>query len=235
MRRIEIDPFDIEAQKHLEELIQKGNIEENMQNAMEYTPESFARVIMLYIDATVNNTPVKAFVDSGAQMTIMSKACAEKCGLMRLLDTRFSGVAKGVGTAKILGRIHLTKMIIGKSHFDVTITVLDQGGIEFLLGLDMLRKHACTIDLAKNVLVIGKESAPFLQEKDLPIWAKEEYEKSPVPKKEDQKKPNQQQKNVDPEKVKKLMEFGFLKEACEQALIMANGNIEVAAGILYGQ
>lgn len=233
MRRIEFDPFDIEAQKHLEELIKRGNIEENMQNAMEYNPESFARVIMLYIDANVNNTPVKAFVDSGAQMTIMSKGCAEKCGLMRLLDTRFSGVAKGVGTAKILGRIHLTKMVIGKSHFDVTITVLDQGGIEFLLGLDMLRKHACSIDLKANVLKIGNESVPFLQEKDLPSWAKEEeYEKSPLPPKKEEIKQTQKQPE---EKVKKLMELGFSKDESEKALGMANGNVEIAAGILFGQ
>ena len=61
---------------------------------------------MLYINATINKVPIQAFVDSGAQSTVMSVACAERCGVMRLVDKRFEGMAVGVGTSKIVGRVH---------------------------------------------------------------------------------------------------------------------------------
>ncbi|KAG1143836.1 hypothetical protein G6F37_009453 [Rhizopus arrhizus] len=90
------DPFDVEAQKRIEDAIRQENIAANLEAAMEYNPESFARVTRLYINVEINNKKLVALVDSGAQSTVISPETAEACGLMRLLDTRFSGVAKGV-------------------------------------------------------------------------------------------------------------------------------------------
>jgi len=101
MDRLSRNPDDPENQRRIEELIRQETIDNAHSFAMENNPEAFAQVPMLYVPVTINNHAIKAFVDSGAQMTIMSRDCAEKCGLLRLMDTRYSGVASGVGTGKV--------------------------------------------------------------------------------------------------------------------------------------
>lgn len=41
--RLAANPFDVEAQRALEELIAQKNIEDNLELAMEHMPEAFAR------------------------------------------------------------------------------------------------------------------------------------------------------------------------------------------------
>merc|ERR1719312_1549406 len=170
IRMMNADPFDLEAQRLIAKEIEQKNIDQNMELAMEASPESFGSVIMLYINCTVNGHQVKAFVDSGAQATIMSQKAAERCNIMRLVDRRWAGIAKGVGTQKILGRVHMAQIQIEKDYLTSSFSILEEQPMDMLLGLDMLKKHQCTIDLKKNVLVIGTTGTetPFLPEAELP-------------------------------------------------------------------
>ncbi|KAI4228458.1 MAG: hypothetical protein L6R36_001649 [Xanthoria steineri] len=266
------DPFNVEAQAKIEEMIRQERVIENLQHAMDHTPEAFGRVHMLYIDVEVNGHKVKAFVDSGAQATIMSPTCAEKCGIMRLIDRRFGGQAVGVGTAKILGRVHSAQIKIGNLYLPCSFSVMEGKDVDLLLGLDMLKRHQACIDLRKGRLVIQDVEVSFLGEADIPkqhvqTLTNEETVPGPsgiktsavsgavqtpsgasanptgspaniAPATSGPDAPNLRQqasssRNSFPDAdITKLMELGVSRGEAINALELAGGNVDIAAGLL---
>lgn len=238
---------------------------------------------MLYVDVEVNNHKVKALVDSGAQATIMSPSCAEACGIMRLVDKRFAGVARGVGTANIIGRVHSAPIKIGTLYLPCSFTVMEGKSVDLLLGLDMLKRHQACLDLAKDKLIIQGIEIPFLGEADIPKESEEALEQEPrlpgpagttigqrsgvvsgpgsqdpssqqpsgqgppaaaaaaagaPPSSAQSSAPATSQPGAAPsfpeESIKQLMDLGFPRQAAIEALQATGGNVEFAAGLLFG-
>lgn len=93
---------------------------------------------------------------------------------MRLVDSRWAGIAKGVGVQRIIGRIHMVQIQIENDFLTSSFSVLEEQPMDMLLGLDMLKRHQCSIDLKNNMLLIGTTgtTTQFLTESELPDCAR---------------------------------------------------------------
>ena len=94
---------------------------------------------------------------------------AEKIGILKIMDKRYAGMAIGVGTSRILGRVHAANMEINGKIFVCSFTVLEDNKVDLLFGLDNLKRHQCNIDLVQNMLHLrnGEISVPFLSEGEI--------------------------------------------------------------------
>ena len=156
------------------------------------------------------------------------------------MDTRFRGTAVGVGKAEILGRVHMAPLKAGGQHIPVSITILGQEGMDFLFGLDNLKRHQCNIDLQANKLhfPLLDIHLPFLSEHEIPKGVFNPTDQEAAPQKvASSPQPNppqrQPQTQFDESKIQTLAELGFTREKCIAALQAANGNEEIAASLLF--
>lgn len=149
-------------QSMIEANLHKSKIDKNMEEAYEIIPECFFSIDMLHILIEVNGQTIKALVDTGAQVTVISKKCAEDCGIDSLIDYRCAGTTYGVGERKILGKIWMTDVFLGKHALPCSFTVLDDVNFDIIFGLNMMLKYGCILDLNKKCLRIGDDEIQFV-------------------------------------------------------------------------
>lgn len=123
---------------------------------------------------------VEMMVDTGADASVMSWGLAQQLHLDTQLDRSQRGIAAGVGTAPILGKLHNVVATVGAGHveFYMDFLVLDvpeaNTGKLLILGMDQLRKYQCLIDLQRNVLIFGGGTdgveVPMLPAEQVPAY-----------------------------------------------------------------
>lgn len=156
----------------ISELNNITTVEEQVTNAMDdhmdnMIIQSQISYTLVYMKAEYNDIAFKVMIDSGAQTSVMSKYMADFLGMGHLIDTRMAGVAKGVGTTKILGCIYGCNIKINDNMFvPINIKILDNDFDKHLvlLGLDFLYSHGCVFDFKNRSLKINEQTVQFMNE-----------------------------------------------------------------------
>ena len=121
-----------------------------------YRAGHFAEISRSHVICLVNGHPVKALLDSGAERSFMSRSCAERCGILKLTDTKCSANSVDVvATTKTFGRVHFCPVQIEDNILCTPLDILDMER-DMLLGIDILERYHCTINLKNNTLLIGR-------------------------------------------------------------------------------
>ncbi|KAJ1981351.1 DNA damage-inducible protein 1 [Dimargaris xerosporica] len=253
LRILQTDPMSPEAQEIIAKMIRQQNIEQSYHSALENNPEFFGQVPMLYIRCEINKFEAKAFIDTGAQSSIMSAKFAEASNLMHLVDERFVGVAKGVGESKIIGRIHGTELVVAGGQIMCSFNVLSELDVDMIIGLDILRRHQATIDLARDVLVISGLETPFLKEHEINKLSSQSLAKASAaasstaavraaaasPSQGKSSGASGTSKSTGPsaqfseDAIRTLIGFGVTREQAIKTLQAAGGNVELAASLIF--
>ncbi|ORM41834.1 DNA damage-inducible protein 1 [Babesia sp. Xinjiang] len=122
---------------------------------------------LLFIYVIIRGVKLRALVDTSAQHSVIRSDVAKSCKLFSLVDRRVKGTVFDEKAERIVGRIHLAGMKIGHTYIPFSCVVVDRLSVDFVFGLDIMRRCRCTINLRENRLHLGPERIRFLDQREL--------------------------------------------------------------------
>jgi len=148
---------------NIDDLIFKQSlIDESYQLAMDTIPESFIPVKMLYIKGKINNKEIDIFIDTGAQVSIMSLSMAKELGVDFLIDHFCEGKLIGIGTKNMSGKIHYLDIQLDNFNLPCSFTIIDNNDINIMLGLNSMLSIGCILDLKNKKMKFNNYEVKFL-------------------------------------------------------------------------
>ncbi|CAL2038681.1 unnamed protein product [Caenorhabditis brenneri] len=129
-------------------------------NATDTLAQFFVKTPMPHIHLQIESTPVIALVDTGAQLSIITKSLAERCGIIAKLDSRFQVDAHGIGgLSKALGKILDVELELSGYYLPVVLTVFEgcSLGSDLVIGVDILTAYNACVDFKRKCVRFNEE------------------------------------------------------------------------------
>jgi DNA damage-inducible protein 1 len=147
-------------------IMNEKSVQEDLTRAFENTPEFFTPINMLYIGCQINDIYITAFVDTGAQVSIMNLDTARRCNLLERIDTKNRGTVVGVGSQQSVGYVYHVDMMLGQYIIPCNFMIL-RTGPDIIIGLNIMKTHRISIDMGEGAIKIGGQKIQFLGSKDI--------------------------------------------------------------------
>jgi DNA damage-inducible protein 1 len=142
---------------NIREADEKHNIiMKNYLKAIEIIPEFYTKSPSIFIKGSINGNMIKFLIDTGAEISVMSKNTAIACGLSKYIDESYCGKLIGTGETKIMGKVHYTEIVFDWGVLPCGFTICNTENITSIIGIDMLNSHGTIIDFKNKTLNIGK-------------------------------------------------------------------------------
>jgi DNA damage-inducible protein 1 len=102
------------------------------------------------------------FIDTGAQVSVMSLSTAKDLGVDFLIDHFCEGQLVGIGTKKMIGKIHYLDIQLDNFNLPCGFTIIDDNDIKIMLGLNSMLSLGCMIDLKNKKMIFNNYEVKFL-------------------------------------------------------------------------
>ena len=108
----------------------------------------------IYINAHIDDKLIPCLIDTGATTNVIFDDIVKNFGLESYVDTQEEGVARGVGSCKIVGKIPYIEMKIGDISVGLNFSVLQRSNNTandyILLGLPFILFYKLKLDFEKK-------------------------------------------------------------------------------------